>query len=88
MQVFRVYLSNKKNIEVDQVLYATGRSPNTQGLGLAEAGVDLTENGAIKVNEWNQSSVESIFAVGDVTDRINLTPVAIAEGRAFFRNTL
>ena len=80
---FRVYLSNKKNIEVDQVLYATGRSPNTQGLGLAEAGVDLTENGAIKVNEWNQSSVESIFAVGDVTDRINLTPVAIAEGRAF-----
>ena len=80
---FRVYLSNKKNIEVDQVLYATGRSPNTQGLGLAEAGVDLTENGAIKVNEWNQSSVESIYAVGDVTDRINLTPVAIAEGRAF-----
>jgi len=80
---FRVYLSNKNNIEVDQVLYATGRSPNTQGLGLAEVGVDLTENGAIKVNEWNQSSVESIYAVGDVTDRINLTPVAIAEGRAF-----
>ena len=80
---FRVYLSNKNNIEVDQVLYATGRSPNTQGLGLAEVGVDLTQNGAIKVNEWNQSSVESIYAVGDVTDRINLTPVAIAEGRAF-----
>jgi glutathione reductase (NADPH) len=52
-------------------------------MGLAEAGVDLSENGAIKVNEWNQSSVESIYAVGDVTDRINLTPVAIAEGRAF-----
>jgi glutathione reductase (NADPH) len=80
---FRVYLSNKNNIEVDQVLYATGRSPNTQGLGLAEAGVDLSENGAIKVNEWNQSNVDSIYAVGDVTDRINLTPVAIAEGRAF-----
>ena len=80
---FRVYLSNKKHIDVDQVLYATGRSPNTQGLGLAELGVDLTENGAIKVNEWNQSSVNSIYAVGDVTDRINLTPVAIAEGRAF-----
>ena len=80
---FRVYLSNKKNIEVDQVLYATGRSPNTQGMRLAEVGVDLTENGAIKVNEWNQSSVDSIYAVGDVTDRINLTPVAIAEGRAF-----
>ena len=80
---FRVYLSNKKHIDVDQVLYATGRSPNTQGLGLAELGVDLTENGAVKVNEWNQSSVNSIYAVGDVTDRINLTPVAIAEGRAF-----
>ena len=80
---FRVYLSNKKHIDVDQVLYATGRSPNTQGLGLAEVGVDLTENGAIKVNEWNQSTVSSIYAVGDVTDRINLTPVAIAEGRAF-----
>jgi glutathione reductase (NADPH) len=80
---FRVYLSNKKHIDVDQVLYATGRSPNTQGLGLAELGVDLTENGAIKVNEWNQSSINSIYAVGDVTDRINLTPVAIAEGRAF-----
>ena len=80
---FRVYLSNKKNIDVDQVLYATGRSPNTQGLGLAEVGVDLTENGAVKVNEWSQSTVSSIYAVGDVTDRINLTPVAIAEGRAF-----
>ncbi|MDE0538263.1 MAG: glutathione-disulfide reductase [Rhodospirillales bacterium] len=70
-------------IETDLVMYATGRTPNTAGLGLAEAGVELSGNGAVMVDEWNQSSVESIYAVGDVTDRIALTPVAIQEGRAF-----
>jgi glutathione reductase (NADPH) len=69
-------------LEVDAVLYATGRVPNTQGLGLAEVGVRLDERGAIEVDEWSRTSVESLYAVGDVTDRINLTPVAIAEGRA------
>ncbi len=70
-------------IETDLVMYATGRAPNTQGLGLAEIGVELTENGAVVVDEWQRSpKVQSIYAVGDVTDRINLTPVAIAEGRA------
>jgi glutathione reductase (NADPH) len=69
-------------IETDCVMYATGRKPNTKGLGLEELGVEMQENGAIKVDEWQRSSVKSIYAVGDVTDRINLTPVAIAESRA------
>jgi glutathione reductase (NADPH) len=69
-------------IETDCVMYATGRKPNTKGLGLEELGVEMTENGAVKVDEWQRSSVKNIYAVGDVTDRINLTPVAIGEGRA------
>jgi glutathione reductase (NADPH) len=67
----------------DAVLYATGRKPNSEGLGLAEIGVELGRNGQIVVDEWSQTAVPSIFAVGDVTDRINLTPVAIREGHAF-----
>jgi glutathione reductase (NADPH) len=69
-------------LEFDVVLYATGRVPRTQGLGLEQVGVKLDENGAIEVDEWSRTSVENLYAVGDVTDRINLTPVAIAEGRA------
>ena len=79
----RVHMNDGSVIEADQIMYATGRAPNTAGLGLEEVSVALTRNGAIKVNEWSQSSVPSIYAVGDVTDRINLTPVAIAEGRCF-----
>lgn len=67
----------------DAVLFATGRRPNTEGLGLEAAGVALGRFGAVTVDEWSQTSVASIFAVGDVTDRINLTPVAIREGQAF-----
>jgi glutathione reductase (NADPH) len=67
----------------DAVLFATGRSPNTAGLGLEEAGVRLGRRGQIVVDDYSQTSVPSIFAVGDVTDRINLTPVAIREGHAF-----
>jgi glutathione reductase (NADPH) len=63
-------------------MYATGRKPNTEGLGLAEIGVEMEENGAMVVDEWQRSTVKNIYAIGDVTDRINLTPVAIAEGRA------
>ena len=71
-------------LEGDVVLNALGRSPNSAGFGLAEAGVDLhARSGAVCVDEFSRSSVPSIFAVGDVTDRVNLTPVAIAEGRAF-----
>ncbi len=67
----------------DVVLYATGRKPNTEGLGLAEAGVRLGRWGQVEVDAHSQTSVPSIYAVGDVTDRVNLTPVAIREGAAF-----
>jgi glutathione reductase (NADPH) len=68
--------------EVDLVMFATGRKPNTAGLGLEGAGVKLAADGAVLVNEYSQSSVGSIHAIGDVTNRINLTPVATAEGMA------
>ncbi|PZQ49384.1 MAG: glutathione-disulfide reductase [Rhodovulum sulfidophilum] len=70
-------------IEADLVLFAIGRRPNTEGLGLAEAGVHLKHNGAVAVDEWSQTAVPSIYAVGDVTARAALTPVAIREGQAF-----
>jgi len=71
------------DIEADQLLFATGRRPNIEGLGLEDAGVEVGESGQIKVDEDNRTSVPSIFAVGDVTDRVQLTPVAIREGQAF-----
>ncbi|MGH7110668.1 MAG: glutathione-disulfide reductase [Stellaceae bacterium] len=77
-----VFTTIGREIPADVVMYATGRRPNTKGLGLAEAGVKLDDHGAVAVNEWSQTSVPNIYAVGDVTDRINLTPVAIAEARA------
>lgn len=80
---FRVHLSNGEVIHGEQVLLATGRVPNTSGLGLENAGLALRSNGAIPVNAFSQTAVPSIFAVGDVTDRINLTPVAIREGHRF-----
>ena len=71
---------------VDLVMYATGRKPLTEELGLEEAGVELDINGAIIVNDEYQSSTPSIYAIGDVTDRFNLTPVATAEGTVLARN--
>jgi glutathione reductase (NADPH) len=71
------------DIEADQLLIAAGRLPNTPGLGCGEVGVELGDHGAVKVDEDNRSSVDSIFAIGDVTNRIQLTPVAIREGQAF-----
>ena len=79
----KVSMSNHAPIEVDCVMFATGRVPNTENLGLDAAGVELNEKGAIKVDEDNRSTVSSIYAVGDVTDRIQLTPIAIREGQAF-----
>ena len=76
-------LSDHENIIVDKVMFATGRRPNIKGLGLEEAGVKLSQTGGIAVNEFSQTSVPHIYAVGDVTDRIALTPVAIREGHAF-----
>ncbi|GFZ13574.1 glutathione reductase [Actinidia rufa] len=64
------------------VMFATGRKPNTKNLGLEEVGVKMTKNGAIEVDEYSHTSVPSIWAVGDVTDRVNLTPVALMEGMA------
>jgi len=71
------------DIEADAVLFAIGRLPNTGGLGLEELDVALGERGEVKVDASSRSNVPSIFAVGDVTDRIQLTPVAIREGHAF-----
>src|SRR5262249_54432841 len=68
---------------VDQAMFATGRRPNVKGLGLDAAGVKLGVTGGIEVDVYSQTSVPHIYAVGDVTDRVNLTPVAIREGHAF-----
>lgn len=81
-----VELSDKESTMVDQVMFATGRRPNVHGLGLENAGVAVTERGAIAVDEYSRTSVPHIYAIGDVTDRINLTPVAIREGHAFADN--
>ena len=78
-----VRMSNHDPVTVDLVMFATGRIPNTRGLGLDSAGVELDDKGAVKVDEDNRSTCASIFAVGDVTNRIQLTPVAIREGQAF-----
>ena len=78
-----VSMTGCDDLEADQVLFAVGRQPNTQGLGCAEAGIELGEKGEIKVDDDNRTNVPSIFAVGDVTDRVQLTPVAIREGQAF-----
>jgi len=79
----RLTLPDGKPLEAGLVMYATGRNPLTAGLGLENAGVDLDKNGAVKVNPYSKSSVDHIYAVGDVTDRVALTPVAIREGAAF-----
>jgi glutathione reductase (NADPH) len=71
-----------RTLSVDAVMYATGRRPNTKGLGLEAAGVRLDGDGAVVVDDGPRTSIPHIYAVGDVTDRMNLTPVAIAEGRA------
>ncbi|MBV1903733.1 MAG: glutathione-disulfide reductase [Marinosulfonomonas sp.] len=78
-----VKATDGREAEFDAVIYATGRKPNSAGLGLEEAGVKLGRFGQIEVDDYSQTSVPSIFAVGDVTDRVNLTPVAIREGAAF-----
>ncbi|EZP56527.1 glutathione-disulfide reductase [Sphingomonas sp. RIT328] len=77
-----VHMSNHEPVTVDMVMFATGRVPNTRDLGLEAAGVAL-DRGAIVVDAQNRSSIDSIFAIGDVTNRIQLTPVAIREGQAF-----
>jgi glutathione reductase (NADPH) len=80
-------LTDRSVIKADQILYATGRVPKTRDLGLERAGVQTSEIGAVLVDEYSRSNIESIFAIGDCTDRMMLTPVAIAEGMAV-ANTL
>jgi glutathione reductase (NADPH) len=81
--VLRLQLEGGGTLEVDCVLYATGRIPNTQDLGLETVGVDLNRKGAVAVDGHSRTSVEHIYAIGDCTDRLNLTPVAIKEAMAF-----
>ncbi|HKT78468.1 MAG TPA: FAD-dependent oxidoreductase, partial [Sphingobium sp.] len=78
-----VHIKDGDPLSCDLLLFATGRRPKSEGLGLEQLGVELDEKGAIKVDAHNRTNVESIHAVGDVTDRVQLTPVAIREGHAF-----
>jgi glutathione reductase (NADPH) len=79
----RLHLSNGEHIDADAVMLALGREPYTEGLGLERAGVALNDKGAVVVDAYSRTNVPSVFAVGDVTDRLALTPVAIREGQAF-----
>ncbi len=79
----RVKATNGTERVFEQVMFATGRVPNTDGMGLSGLGVELGRRGEVVVDAYSQSSVPSIYAIGDVTDRLNLTPVAIREGMAF-----
>ena len=79
----RSQLTDGQAIETDRVMFAIGRRPNVAGFGLEAAGVKLAENGGISVDAYSRSSASNIYAIGDVTNRVNLTPVAIREGQAF-----
>ena len=79
----RVTLNDGAQFGAGQIMFATGRIPHVEGLGLDRVGVEMTPHRAVKVDEYSRSSVPSIYAVGDVTNRVNLTPVAIREGHAF-----
>jgi glutathione reductase (NADPH) len=82
-QGYRVRLKRGDSIAADRVMAATGRRPNTMGLGLEKVGVELGWDGRLVVDEFSKSAVDNIYAVGDVTHRMNLTPVAIHEATAF-----
>ena len=79
----RINMEDGSKIGAGQIMFATGRIPMALGLGLEEAGVELTMHGAVQVDKFSKSTVDNIYAVGDVTNRVNLTPVAIREGHAF-----
>jgi glutathione reductase (NADPH) len=78
-------LNDGSTLDADVVLYATGRHPNTKDLGLERVGVELGRAGEIRVDDYSRTNVENIWAIGDVTDRLNLTPVALHEGICFAR---
>jgi len=83
---YQLDLTTGEQIHTDLVLYATGRKPKTANLGLEQAGVALGDNGQVLIDDYYQTNVENIFAIGDVTDRIQLTPVAIEEGMCIANN--
>ncbi|MBI4006095.1 MAG: glutathione-disulfide reductase [Gammaproteobacteria bacterium] len=83
---YTAHLTNQQSLFTDLIMYATGRRPNTSNIGLEKTDVKLNDDGAIVVNDKYQSTDPSIYAIGDVTDRINLTPVAIAEGIALAKS--
>src|SRR5208282_3902936 len=80
---FSARLSSGNQVSADCVMFAVGRRPNVAKLGLTEAGVELAKNGGVAVDEYSRTTVPNIYAIGDVTNRVNLTPVAIREGAAF-----
>jgi len=80
---FATRLSDKSTIRSDKVMFAIGRHPNVSGFGLERLGIKISRHGGIEVDEFSRTSVSNIYAVGDVTNRVNLTPVAIREGHAF-----
>ncbi len=82
---FALRLDQGESIDADLVMYATGRRPNTANLGLEEAGVALSDDGAIIVDAYSKTAIDNIYAIGDATNRISLTPVALHEGMAITR---
>ncbi len=80
---FSARLSNNNHVTADCVMFAMGRAPNVTGIGLEKAGVKISANGGVAVDEYSRTATPHIYAIGDVTNRINLTPVAIREGAAF-----
>ncbi len=80
---YSVRLSSGNHVPAERVMFATGRHPNVAKLGLKEAAVEIAKNGGVAVDEYSRTTAQNIYAVGDVTNRINLTPVAIREGHAF-----
>ena len=82
-KTLRIRMSNGEELDTGAVMFATGRVPNTGKLGLDVAGITLGPKGEIKVDGQSRTNIDNIYAVGDVTDRVNLTPVAIREGHAF-----
>ena len=83
---FNLTMEDGSQLSSDLVLYATGRKPKTAGLGLEQAGVAVGANGQVLVNDFYQTNVDNIYAIGDVTDRLQLTPVAIEEGMCIANN--
>jgi len=82
---YALRLDSDEILKADRVMYATGRAPNSHGIGLGDVGVELDAKGAVTVDAYSRTNIENIYAIGDVTNRVNLTPVAIEEGMAFVK---